>query len=82
MPPQAAHQIIRKFGCDETPQFALKPAPRSRMQFMTKLLAQHPPCRLGDFYTRNFDHTSADNHALAVAGREPITDEIGHLCGR
>jgi hypothetical protein len=31
---------------------------------------------------RDFDRASADNHALAVCGRQPGMHEIDHLCDR
>jgi len=44
-----------------------------------EVIAEHPPAGLGDSNARDFDHTSAENHALAMRGREPVTDEIYQL---
>jgi hypothetical protein len=45
----------------------------------SQLIAKHPPAGLGDSDARDFDHTSAESHALAMRAREPVTDEIDHL---
>ena len=45
----------------------------------SQLIAKHPPAGFGDSDARDFDHTSAENHSLAMRGREPVTDEIDYL---
>src|SRR5262245_30063819 len=45
----------------------------------SQLIAKHSPAGLRDSDARDFDHTSAENHALAMRGCKPVTDEIDHL---
>jgi hypothetical protein len=59
------------------PKLVLEQGPSSLGPLRKRLSA-----RLSDLYVRYFDRASADNHALAVCGREPVAHKVDHLCNR
>jgi hypothetical protein len=80
----AAHQIICKFGCDETAPIRAETGSQKQNAVHDKLLPERTPPILRDPHPRDLDHASAaaSNHALVVRSREPSAHKVDYLPGR